>query len=136
MSEIRSMEIQTVSKIVQQSAASNTIGGQVPANMKRWVTFMMFDSDKTVEASSIGVYLASVTTANPTVASVIATANRKLVVMGSALNGGQSNSARPFMVPPSGPDPDVPLFSIAGGSYLGVYATLATANVFAQYFDE
>jgi len=132
----RNIELNTVSKIVTSDTAGIVIGGQVPAGMKRWVTFLMFDTAAVNRVSDVGLYFASVSTANPTRASIVATSNRKLFVGLEGTQLSQSNKPRPVMVPSDGPNPDVPVFSIAGGNYLGVYASKTTANVFVQYYDE
>jgi len=147
----RNIELNTVSKIVTSDTAGIVIGGQVPAGMKRWVTFLSLDTPLVTGASSVRLYLASVATNNPTKASLIATSNRKMlldlrasglrVATGLSKTSGHSrkNDVTPYGPPlmvPETPDTSRPLFSIAGGYYLGVYASYTTANVFVQYYDE
>jgi len=136
MADIRNIELNTVSKVVTSDTSAINIGGQVPTGMKRWITFLMVDTNTARKASDCGLYLASVGVSNPTRASIVATGNRKdyIPLVGTQLS--RSNSPRPLMKPSSGPNPDKPLFSIAGGKWLGVYASKTTANVFVQYFDE
>ena len=134
---IRSKELKSVSIPVTSNTASITIGGQVPAGMKRWVTFLSTDTMFIAgRVSDIGVYFASVGVSNPTIASMVLTANRKLYVPMEGTQMSRSNKARPHMLPSQGPDPDNPLFSIAAGKWLGVCASLTSANIFCQYFDE
>lgn len=130
---VRNRELVTTAMVVKDAAASYTVGGIVPAGMKRWVTFIQVDPINPIP-SAMGFYFASIPTAYPTVASVVATANRKLLmhlrgIKVSAVYKGTKQ------IPPKA-NPDTPLFSIAGGSYLGVAATLSTGNLFVQYFDE
>ncbi len=137
MSDLRSMEIQTDSKHLTTSPAN--IGGLVAANMKRWVTFVALDAIDNDEAKTVRLYMASVAVSNPTMASIIATGNRKMMLdlraTGIAQATNQTPNGPPLMIPDQ-PNADKPLFSIAGGSYLGVYASVTSANVFVQYFDE
>ena len=136
MVNIRNTELNTTSKVVTSDSSQVTIGGQVPAGMKRWVTFLTVDTATVNRASDIGVYFASVGVSNPTRASIIATSNRKRFIPMEGTQLSRSNKPRPVMMPESGPDPENPLFSIAAGKWLGVYASLTTANVFMQHFDE
>jgi len=133
---IRNTELETTSKILTQDTAALNIGGQVPTGMKRWVSFISVDTATVNRASDVGVYFASVSVSNPTKASLVATSNRKRFVAMEGTQLSRSNKARPFMLPESGPDPENPLFSIAAGNWLGVYASKTTANVFVQHFDE
>jgi len=133
----RSRELKTVSKMIKSETAAITLGGQVPAAMKRWVTFITVDPKGVAMAmSDVALYLASVGVSNPSLASIVATGNRKLHVALKATQKSICSKYLPVMVPPSGPDPDNPLFSIAGGKWLGAAASQTTANVFMQYFDE
>lgn len=136
MPGIRNREIKTKSKIISSDTAGLNIGSQVPSGMKRWFTFLMFDTATASRASDIKLYFASVSVSNPTRASIVATGNRKLVFALEGTMLSRSNKQRPVMLPLSGPDPENPIFSIASGKWLGVYASLTTANVTTQYFDE
>ena len=136
MVNIRNTELQSESNIIATNASEVTIGGQVPAGMKRWVTFLTVDTAIVNRASDIGVYFASVTTANPTRESIVSIGNRKRFIPMEGTQLSRSNKARPLMLPSSGPDPENPLFSIAAENWLGVYASKTAANVFAQYYDE
>ena len=136
MVDIRNTELKTTSKIVTSDTSQVTIGGQVPANMKRWVSFLTLDTATVNTASDIGVYFASVGVSNPTRASIVATGNRKRFIPMEGTQLSRSSKSRPVMLPENGPDPENPLFSIAAGKWLGVYASLTTANVFMQHFDE
>lgn len=134
--QIRNRETKTKSKIVSSDTSAVNIGGQTPSGMKRWVSFLMFDTATPRRASDIKLYLASVSVSNPTRASIVATGNRKLMFALEGTMLSRSNKQRPVMLPLSGADPDNPIFSIASGKWLGVYASLTTANVTMQYFDE
>ena len=133
---IRNSELKTTSKIVTEDTAGLNLAGQVPAGMKRWVSFLTMDTATVNRASDVGVYFASVSVSNPTKASLIATSNRKRFIPIEGTKLSRSNKARPVMLPASGPDPENPIFSIAAGKWLGVYASKTTANVFMQYYDE
>ena len=130
---LRNIELKSTSMLVKDTTASLTIGGQVPAGMTRWVTFLSMEN-AAVSASSFALYVASVPTANPTVASITATTNRKLLVSvrASLLSSTFKN---PVQIPLK-PNIDTPLFSIGAEKFCGVSATGATANLYAQYYDE
>ncbi|MBU0846625.1 hypothetical protein KKH23_05495 [Patescibacteria group bacterium] len=133
----RNINLKTVVRAIKNNVATLSIGGTVPAGMKRWVTFIMCDSMSAVKRmSTFGLHLASTISAKPTTASVVAATYRKLNVDCFGTSMSRSNLLRPLMFPPSGPDPDLPLFSIAGGKNLGVTASTTTVNLFVQYFDE
>ena len=132
----RNIELKSISKFITSETSAANFGGQVPAGMKRWVTFLMCDTKTVSLASNCKIYFASVGVSNPTKTSMIATGNRKWLL---AIKGTQlsiSNKKRPVMIPPAGPDPDAPLFSIAAGKWLSVWASSTSVNVFMQYFDE
>lgn len=130
---VRNRELVTTAMVVKDATASYTVGGLVPAGMKRWVTFIQADPVNLIP-TAMGFYFASVPTAYPTVASCVATANRKLLLhlRGSSASATFKGSKQ---IPPKA-NPDTPLFGIAGGSYLGVSATKATGNLLVQYYDE
>lgn len=136
MTDIRNIELKLVNKIVSSNASLITgIGGQVPSGMKRWVTFVSVDTLVTAGgASNIGIYFASVAASSRTKSSIVATGNRKMLLM---LRATQSSGLRktPFQVPKKS-NVNCPLFSIAGGNWLLVYATKATGMLKVQYFDE
>jgi len=136
---IRNTETKLLSKVVTKETAAINLGGQVSDGMKRWVTFLSLDSMLVTGASSVRLYLASVAVSNPTASSLIATANRKMLLdlRCTGLVGAQNLTpdGAPLMVPDK-PDTDKPLFSIAAGKWLGAYASYTTANVNMQYFDE
>jgi len=136
---IRNMELKTESRLIASAVATASIGGQVPANMKRWVTFITLDGAALGGTKSVRLYLASVGVSNPTVASIIATANRKMVLdlRASGMSGENelTPDGPPLMIPDK-PDADKPLFSIAGGKWLGATTSHTTALVHIQYFDE
>lgn len=133
----RSRELKTVSKMISSETAGITLGGRVPTGMKRWVTFITVDpKGVAMTMSDVALYLASVGVSNPSLASIVATGNRKMHVALKATQKSICTKYLPVMVPPSGPDPDNPLFSIAGGKWLGAVASQTTANVFIQYFEE
>ena len=138
---VRSRDIKSVSKDASSKASAINIGGQVPAGMKRWVTFVMIDGYALAGAKPVKAYFASVGVSNPTKASLIATGNRKYMIdiRATGVKRGTANVAGgggpPFMCPRK-IDPDNPLFSIAASKWLGVYASQTTASLFVQYFDE
>ena len=131
---IRNRDFKTVAGVVSSNASATTLGGQVPAGMKRWVTFLEIDTLAPGGASQAGVYLASVGVSDPAQASLVATSNRKGLYF---LRATQTSGARnaPLRVPKV-PNANSPLFSIAGGAFLGVFATKTTALVTVGYFDE
>jgi len=132
---IRNTEVKTAEKIITSATSQITIGGQVPAGMKRWVTFLAIDSQVIAGgASSLGLYLASVSVSNPTKASLIATGNRRSLAF---LRATQTSGMRkPPLTIPKNPSVDKPLFSIAAEKWLGVWATTTTGLLTMQYFDE
>lgn len=135
MSDIRNIELKIKDKVVTSATSALNVGGQVPANMKRWFTFVSLDTVVAAGgASQIGVYLASVSVSNPTKASLIATGNRKLLLYLRA-TGVAGLKKAPVQVPKV-PNINTPLFSIAGGKWLGVWATKTTGTLKTQYFDE
>jgi len=133
------IELKTVSKVVTSAVAGITLGGKVASGMKRWVTFLALDSVHQAGAKSIRLYLASVGVSNPSVASIVATGNRKMMLdlraTGLIDHLGFVPGGPPLMIPDK-PDSDKPLFSIAGGKWLGATASKTTALVFMQYYDE
>ena len=135
----RNTELKTVSKILSSSTSGSTIGGQVSAGMKRWVTFITVDAASAAGTEGLRLYVASVGVSNPTAASLIATGNRKAMIDLRATGkvGQANNSANgPPLQVPARPDAGAPLFSIAASKWMGVFSTLASANVFVQYYDE
>ncbi|MFH0904231.1 MAG: hypothetical protein V1854_03475 [Methanobacteriota archaeon] len=135
----RNIELKTQSRLIASAVATDTIGGVVPAGMKRWVTFITLDGASLAGAKSVRLYLASVGVSNPIVASIVATANRKMVIdlRASGMTGrvNLTPDGPPLMIPDK-PDADKPLFSIAGGKWLGATTSRTTALVHVQYFDE
>ena len=135
----RNKETQFTSKQVKQETAGLNIGGQVASGMKRWVTFLSLDTMLVTGASSVRLFLASVSVSDPTKASLIATGNRKMLVdlraTGLLDTQNLTPDGAPLMIPDR-PDTAKPLFSIAAGKWLGVYASYTTANIHVQYFDE
>uniref|UniRef100_A0A6M3LSJ3 Uncharacterized protein n=1 Tax=viral metagenome TaxID=1070528 RepID=A0A6M3LSJ3_9ZZZZ len=130
---IRNTELKTLE--LEISTTSGIVGDQVPAGMKRWITFLAVDTRIIAGgASQLGVYLASVAVSNPTKASIIATGNRRLL---SFLRATQTSGMRktPLTIPKN-PSVDNPLFSIVAEKWLGVYATSAGGLLTMQYFDE
>lgn len=136
---IRNTETQLLSKSVKEETAGLNLGGQVPAGMKRWVTFLSLDTMFVTGASSVRLYLASVAVSNPTKTSLVATGNRKMLLdlrcTGLVTAQDLTPDGAPLMIPDT-PDTEKPLFSIAAEKWLGVYASYTTANVGMQYFDE
>ena len=135
----RNTDLKIVSKPLTQETAAINIGGQVPAGMKRWYTFLGLDTMLGTGASSVRLYLASVSVSNPSKASLIATGNRKMLldVRATGVKGAQNQTpdGPPLMIPDR-PNANAPLFSIASGKWLGTYASYTTANFTTQYFDE
>lgn len=131
---VRNIELKTTTMLVPDATASLTIGGQVPSGMKRWVTFLHVRA-ATATGSAVGLHLASVGVSNPAVASITATTNRKHVihVRASKVGGGTLGGTVRM---PHRATVDNPLFSIDEGKWCGVAASVLTAIVFAQYFDE
>lgn len=130
----RTKDIKTVNKVLTSDTSKINLGGQVPAGMKRWVTFLSADTVLHTGCSGFTLFLASVGISNATRASVIATGNRKYLLRGRAT---QHSGQRKYPVRiPSAPNPDTPLFSIASGKWLTATATLTTVQVIVQYFDE
>ena len=136
MTDLRNIELKTVSKVASSQASTLTIGGVVPAGMKRWVTFVSIDTPIIAGASQLGVYLASVGVSVPIKASLIATANRKMLIYLRSTQANTDPFRRTPLQIPKIPNINTPLFSIAGGKWLGVFATKTTANITLQYFDE
>jgi hypothetical protein len=130
------MDLKTVSKPITSETSAITIGGQVAAGMKRWVTFLAVDTALVNAVEQGTVYLASVGVSNPTKASIIATGNRKAIYPMEGTQLSRASKRRPILVPAGGPDPENPVFSIAGGKWLAAWSSVTTANVFIQYFDE
>lgn len=131
---MRNKEIKLDPKVVTSLTAGITLGGQVPAGMKRWVTFVQIDSINPDEATNVAVHLASVGVSNPSIASIVATGNRKAYL---PLRGGEMSSVnRDGLFVPQVPNPNTPLFSIAGSKWLGVAASVTTGFVTIGYFDE
>jgi hypothetical protein len=129
---VRNRELKTVMKSITTLQASQNVGGLVPAGMKRWFTFIKAQS--LTLASGPRVHFASVPTAYPTVASIVATTNLKFIL---PVAGSQASGAGQLGTPqvPHRPNVDAPLFSIGEGKYCGITST-GPANVMVQYFDE
>ena len=131
---IRNTELKTVEVEVPKTTATN-IGGQVPAGMKRWITFLSLDS-LIIDggASNFGVYFASVGVSNASAGNIMATGNRKALAFLRAVKTTGMRKA-PLTIPKN-PSIDNPLFSIAAENWLGAYITKTTALVTMQYFEE
>ncbi len=128
-------DIKTVFKVTK--AAATTIGGRVAPGQKRYVTFLAVDNRKVAGATSIALYLASNTVSNPGRATIVsAGTHRKWLLKSYGSDVTICCGKRPVCLPPLGPDPDNPLFTIASGSWLGCYSSANTATIFMQYFDE
>lgn len=135
MPDLRNIELKTIDKVVTSATSRINVGGQVPSGLKRWFTFVGLDTVLAAGgASQVGVYLASVSVSNPTKASLIATGNRKMLLYLRA-TGVAGLKMAPVQVPKV-PNINTPLFSIAGGKWLGVWATKTTGFLKTQYFDE
>jgi hypothetical protein len=139
MTLIRSRDLKTSYKVVTKQTTGLNVGGQAlltAPGQKRWITFLSIDSLTNARISSFKLYLASVGVSNPTLASIVATGNRKLNFAVTGTQISRCDHWLPVIIPREGPRQDTPIFSIAGGKWLGVYASLATVGVFMQYFDE
>jgi len=134
---VRNIDIKTVHKIVSSQGSGLNIGGQVPAGMQRYVTFLMVDT--VTQALNHGrVHFASVGVSNPTYASALGTAYCKMVMAIRA-----TGASRAVNCAPNGPpiqlgscDPQKPIFTIAASKWLTVGCSAVSAQVFVQYFDE
>ncbi len=132
----RNLAFQSVNKVLSSTASGKTLGGQVPAGKRRFITFLMVDGLTAERTSGLGVYIASVGVSNPTAASIMATGNRKLLITASATQISRNDVLRPVVFPIAGPTANAPLFSIAGGKWLAAYSTATTVNLTVGYFDE
>jgi len=140
----RNRQIQTKCKVVKSKVSALNIGGQVPSGMTRYITFLYVDNSNAGATGSAGrLYFISAETAAPTMVSLIATASRKFILKIAASAPATNKKIRlmrdggpPFMIPDQ-IDTDKPLFTIAGGKWLGVWCSKCSAmNVMAQWFDE
>jgi len=151
MTDMRNLNIQSKQKVVSSNTSQLTIGGLVPASMKRWVTFLRVDpsvGDAKAGFKTGKVIFISTVTASPpgSYFTVNTHTYRKWVlsIRATCTLGSRISTAGKIHTPDDEPelqlpariDPDKPLFSIAGGAYLGVFATGCTAHVFANWFDE
>ena len=141
----RTKNLQTKDKIIQSKTSGYNIGGQVPSGMTRYVTFLYLSPGyEGVGFSAAKVYLASVGVSNPTRASIVATTYRKDVLQvhmsgysyttkkGPIMRGGG-----PLLYFPDEINPAKPLFTIAGGKWLGVFLShCSAADIMVQWFDE
>jgi len=135
MNNLRNKNLKTVNTLVSSQTSAITIGGVVPAGMNRWVTFMMVDCVDEAITTDLVLHVASVSVSNPTMASLIATGNTKWQTGWVAVSMSQSNQLLPLKNPKSGPN-GMPIFSIGSGSWLGVFASLTSAHLFTQFYDE
>ncbi len=124
MSEVKSYDIKTISKVI--STINTGLGiGAVPSGMKRWVTFVRADNvyggeNKLILASTTGNAAAS------TVTLASAAAKDRITLQ----------AKEHFANPPRGPaDPAYPLFNIAEDSFLQAKTTRGQVNLFLQYYD-
>jgi hypothetical protein len=128
-------DIQTVHKVTK--AAATTIGGRVAPGQKRYVTFLMVDNQRVAGMTALALYMASATVSNMGRASIVSVAaHRKELIYSYGSDTTQAGTKRPIVLPETGPDPDNPLFTIAGGSWLAIYASKNTVSVFMQWFDQ
>ena len=129
---IRSRDVKTKARLLSTGGSQINFGGQVPAGMKRWVTFITLDENAANKAA--GVYFASVGVSAPTRASVVATTHRKMLVW---IRTTQTTGARklPINIPHS-PNINGPLFSIAASKWLSACASGTSVMCLVQYFDE
>jgi len=128
------------SKLTAVSGCSLNIG-QVPAGMTRWFTFLMLDTMNVAGASVTLLYIASVSTKIPTRVSMVLATHRKMTLnlraTGCSTKSGHCPQVQPpILIPQRGPSINKPLFSIAGGKFIGCYCSGASAFVYVQYFDE
>jgi len=144
---LRNIDLKTAHYLVMSKTSNSTLinglrMGVVPAGMTRWITFLYLDSQLVTKVSTCRLHIASLASVGTlSKASIMLAANRKMLLdlRGTGLLATHAHCAPyglpPLMIPPV-PDPDKPLFSIAGGHQLGLYCSCTTANVFIQYFDE
>lgn len=120
---VENYDLKTVAK--QVTTAPTSLGlGAVPSGMKRWVTFIGVEN---AYGGVQTVYFASTATDLSASTATAASAGAKLRVRLGV------NETR--YLPVDKPDPDNPLFSIAGGSYMEVWPNRGSALVFIQYYD-
>ena len=122
---ISKTDLKTKTAVIGTTIASLGLGA-VPANMRRWVTFMRADN---LYGGQNNLY--TVSTTGETVASTLTLAsagakNRML------LQNGEHRS-----LPENGiGNPDTPLFNIAEDKYLTFLTDRGDVTLTVQYFDE
>ncbi len=131
-------DIKTVLRVVTTNTSAHTPGGQVKSGQKRYITFLSVEP--VTRGGQYGaVHLASVGVSNPTLASCVATTNMKWRVQMRATGASERVNCMingpPFRMP-NQIDHDKPLFTIAGGKWLGVGTSSVSARVLVQYYDE
>lgn len=120
---VENHDIKTVNKLISSTIADLGLGA-VPANMKRYVTFLRLDN---VYGGKQKVYIASTTAT--TYASTPARASAAAAITVNIEADGEE------CIPPGVPDVDHPLFSIAAGKYIDALTDRGGAYMFMQYFD-
>lgn len=137
------MSVRNRNIITQRLRPKNTttsalvIGSSVAAGMKRYVSFIHVNQNDGDGSGGTKLWFcsndASSTASTPTACS----ASEKLSLTLSSAVGGK----KMMQIPPSGPDPDNPLFTIAASKFFSVsqlsaQAGSTTVDVMVQYYDE
>lgn len=119
MTGIKEHDIQSKSIVVSNSPINLGLGA-VPSKMKRFITFLKHTNE---HGAANALFLCSGTTATDA-ASAIQKDKQSL--------GSQYD----IIAYPDNPDPEKPLFSIAGGKFLSAFTSAGKMHLFLQYFDE
>lgn len=119
------------------STSALVIGSSVPTGMKRYVTFIHVNQNAGDGNGGSKLWFCSNTASSTASTPTTCSASEKLSVTLSSAVGGK----KMMQVPPAGPDPDNPLFSIAAGKFftvsqLSAQAGSTTVDVMVQYYDE
>lgn len=113
--------LKTISKVVGTAAASYDLGAeQIPAGMKRYVTFIKATNEYT---ASNTIFICSGTTATN-------------AASGLAKDKQSFWSQYDSMSYPDKPSPDVPLFSVAESKYITARTNRGNMHIFMQYYDK
>jgi hypothetical protein len=136
---VRNLDLKIVTKNLKKSTVTR-IGGQVAPGQIRWVTFIRATGQVGTKSigSGTGILFASMATGTPGMGSVIATTYRKFKAVPRPAEKAAAGARELRGVPmyPKQPNPNGPLFSIAGGAYLVAVASRTSAQVAVGYFDE
>lgn len=122
---INNYDLKTVRKVIGTAPTSLGLGA-VPANMKRWVTFIRADNEY---GGANRLYIVS--TVSETYASTLTRASAAAKDRLYLPNGGTKS------IPNAGPsNVEVPLFSIDAGKYLTALTDRGNVDLFIQYYEE